>query len=81
MQTNLPQELKALSADPLIQNGISSILEVAHRITGDPSTALALISREPLRIFDGATAVELALRGRALDVVGYLESIEAGASG
>lgn len=60
---------------------MSAVLLAAEATTGDRDRAVELMLREPLRVFDGRTAVELVLEGRAREVKAYLESLSAGAAG
>lgn len=57
------------------------VLQLATEITGDRARAIFLLRNEPLRVFDGSTAIELVKAGRAEDVKGYLRSIAGGAAG
>ncbi|XBS71312.1 hypothetical protein ABK905_10425 [Acerihabitans sp. KWT182] len=57
------------------------VLAVATGMTGDAQQAVFLIRNEPLRAFGYKTADALLKKGRADDVIVYLESLAGGASG
>ena len=78
-----PSTIAAVGLPPLqefLQNLIRA-LAVATQITGEAGRAGILLRDEPLRAFDGKTAVELIREGRVDDVIGYLESFSGGAAG
>jgi len=57
------------------------VLVVATELTGDSKRAAFLLRNEPLRAFGYQTADSLIQKGRADDVVAYLESFSSGAAG
>lgn len=61
--------------------GLLAVLQLASNMTGDLARAAALLRNEPLRVFDGKTAVDLIRTGRVEDVMGYLRSVQGGAAG
>lgn len=77
----LPASLDDLSSDPACRASLLEVLRVAEQLTGDPERAATLMRDESLRVFDGRTASQLVLQGRALDVIAYLESLDGGAAG
>jgi hypothetical protein len=77
----LPPALCAVTADSACRSELLRALSVAEAITGSRDRAVDLMLREPLRTFDGQTAVDLVIRGRVLDVLAYLESLSGGAAG
>ena len=78
---SLPAALSELTAEPIRRAQLLGVLAVAEAMTGDRNRAIALMLREPLRAFNGRTAVDLILQGRAPDVLAYLDSLSAGAAG
>ena len=57
------------------------VLAAATAMTGDEGRAVFLLRNEPLRAFGYKTAETLVQEGRTDAVVGYLESLAAGAAG
>lgn len=58
-----------------------AVLQLATDMTEDLPRAIFLLRNEPLRVFDGKTAVDLVKAGRTEELKGYLRSIEGGAAG
>lgn len=77
----LPAALSGLTVDAACQTSLLHVLSIAEAMTGDRDRAVELMLCEPLHIFDGQTAVELVVGGRARDVAAYLESLSAGSAG
>lgn len=77
----LPPALSVVTNEAEFRAELSAVLLAAEATTGDRERAVELMLREPLRVFDGRTAVELVLEGRAREVEAYLESLSAGAAG
>lgn len=77
----LPRELEELGPEPSQRIALWQVLQIAQRLTGDAYRATELMVSEPLRAFEGLTAAQLAMQGRAEDVARYLESFECGANG
>lgn len=81
IEITLPSSLDDLSQDPACRAALLEVFRVVEGMTNDPGRAAELIRQEPLRVFDGLTASQLVLEGRALDLIAYLTSVEAGAAG
>jgi hypothetical protein len=77
----LPKKLEELYPDPSQRAALWRVLGVAQRLTGDGERAAMLMISKPLPAFEGLTAAQLAMHGRAEDVIRYLESFEGGAAG
>ena len=77
----LPPALCALTADAKCRSALLRVLTAAEAMTGNRDRAVELMLREPIRTFDGQTAVDLVIRGRVSDVLAYLESLSSGAAG
>ena len=77
----LPAELSGVTVDAACQASLLHVRSIAEAMTGDRDQAVELMLRRPLRIFDGKTAVELVVGGRARDVAAYLESLSTGSAG
>jgi hypothetical protein len=57
------------------------VLDAAIELTGDVEKARTWLQTEPLREFDGKTAAEAVLAGRAADVLRLIEIYWAGPAG
>lgn len=77
----LPPALWAVATDATCRSELLQVLSVAEAMTGNRDRAVDLMLCEPLRAFDGQTAVDLVIRGRVSDVLAYLESLSDGAAG
>lgn len=60
---------------------IASVLRAAYEITGDRDKALWWYRFEPLQTFSYKTPQQLVAEDRTADLLAYLESVAAGASG
>ena len=58
-----------------------AVIRAAALLSGDLQEAASWYFDESIDVFDGLTAEALILQGRARDVLRYIESLEAGASG
>lgn len=76
--------IQARPQSPALQTQLQNllaVLQLATDMTGDISRAIFLLRNEPLRVFDGKTAIDLVKAGRAEELKGYLRSVEGGAAG
>ena len=62
-------------------NDALAVIRAATLLSGDLKKAASWYFADPIDIFNGLTAEALVLRGRARDVLRYIKSLEAGASG
>ena len=69
---------------PRVQEGLADVLAVlvaAVSLCGSEAQAVLWFKRFPIRDFGGATPMELVSQGKARVVVGYIDSLQAGALG
>jgi uncharacterized protein (DUF2384 family) len=79
-----PQGIEALRARFQEQSRkAQAYYTIMHRVRGIAGSdeAASAWMNEPLAAFDGRTAAQLVSDGREDDVLGYIDSLETGASG
>ncbi|WP_009982224.1 antitoxin Xre/MbcA/ParS toxin-binding domain-containing protein [Burkholderia pseudomallei] len=64
-----------------LKRDVPQIISAATELMGSRWNALYWLLNEPLSAFDDKTAEQLVLEGRTEDVLRYIKSLEAGATG
>lgn len=62
----------------MLLRDLLNVLAAAMELCEHPTQAVVWLMDEPIASFRGKTAYQLAVEGRALDVVHYLASLESG---